>query len=1028
MRPIALTLNMFGPYARETHIDFSAFGESGVFLITGDTGAGKTTLFDAIVFALYGHLTNERRSGQGMRSDYAAPDDVTWVRLVFEHGGKTYDIIRSPSYDKPKKGGGVTTRPAKVRLTMPDGRTLESDADVRREIADLIRLDFAQFKQVSLLAQGEFLNLLLAKSRDREAVFRRLFDTFSCDRLGKVLRSRADEQRALTEKTAHEIAFAMESLRLPDDVKISPDASSAAEIVSRAQSAVSADEKALGELETRRDALEKAYAEAVRLDSEAQRRKKLALQLAEARDRLTRLTAMSGAVDEKRKTLLSARRAGEIAPREALMRTAEAQYGALSNNAASLDAQLGKAQSDCAQAKDALSALTGRRGEISAMDARILTLNQLMPKFQQLRQLTLEADGALSTQKTLQRAMQALNDDVARRKAYLSELQKRIQAGSELETRLAEAKVALNQMNLRRNDLIAMSERHKILADLSQTLKQRVYVQQRLSDQLLEAERAFSQANTLYLMGQAGLLAAGLMPGRPCPVCGSTSHPAPAPRSEDVPSEQDIRNLEAFAAKKRREYIAAKEAAADALARHQEAQKLLTQSVEALNVSPDPAAILLAIQSVNRDISGAANDISLLEAAIAERRQILISQAEQNNALEQLNAKADAVARRLGEASEAYSARKAARDALAASLKDAFGDPDRADAEIRRLEAARRSLNDEISRAEAAERRAEAALMDLSGRRSQLEAALKSAKDSYDGARDAFRRAVSEAGFEDESQYAAARIGDEAVKAIENQLSDHQARLAAAEADVQRLSAETASPLPEDSEAVKRATKELEECRASIAAVRERLRLNQELIVRLEALSKQYGEAGAKLERLIYLRDLCEGRLSGRYRVSFEQYVQRVYLEQVLRHANARFTRMTDGRFELRRRSVMRGLMDGALELDVMDYHSGRERPAASLSGGEAFMASLALALGLSETITEEAGGVSVDTLFVDEGFGSLDPAALDNAVATLVRLGEGSRLVGIVSHVAELRERITRQIVVKSLPQGGSEATVHID
>ena len=207
-----------------------------------------------------------------------------------------------------------------------------------------------------------------------------------------------------------------------------------------------------------------------------------------------------------------------------------------------------------------------------------------------------------------------------------------------------------------------------------------------------------------------------------------------------------------------------------------------------------------------------------------------------------------------------------------------------------------------------------------------------------------------------------------------------------------------------------------------------RARLNEGLVSRLDELVARHEAAGQRLARLTRLSQLCEGKLAGKYRVSFEQYVQRSYLEQILRHANARFTRMTDGRFELRRRENLTSLTDGALELNVMDYHSGRERPVASLSGGEAFLASLALALGLSETISEEAGGVMIDTLFVDEGFGSLDPAALDQAVDTLLRLGEGSRLVGIVSHVAELRDRIGRQIIVKNLPEGGSAARLVIE
>ena len=181
MRPITLEMNMFGPYAAPTRIDFDRLGEKGVFLITGDTGAGKTTLFDAIVYALYGHVTNTRRSGAAMRSDYATPKDRTFVKLTFEHAGKLYTIERSPSYERAAlRGGGTTKQEARVCLTMPNGRQYDSLIDADREIKELLRLDYTQFKQVAMLAQGEFLNLLLAGSRDREAIFRKLFATYDC--------------------------------------------------------------------------------------------------------------------------------------------------------------------------------------------------------------------------------------------------------------------------------------------------------------------------------------------------------------------------------------------------------------------------------------------------------------------------------------------------------------------------------------------------------------------------------------------------------------------------------------------------------------------------------------------------------------------------------------------------------------------------------------------------------------------------------------------------------------------------------
>jgi len=1030
MRPLTLTLCMFGPYARETTVDFSALGESGVFLIAGDTGAGKTTLFDAIVFALYGHVTNDRRTGSGMRSDYATPADPTFVRLRFEHAGRVYDITRSPAYERAAlRGGGTVMQPAAVRLAMPDGRAVESDAEVKREIYALLRLDYNQFKQVALLAQGEFLDLLLARSRDREAIFRKLFGTWVCERTGRILRERADAQAAETERLGQDILIALGSFQFPDGGSPEPPSvAGAAPLIDRAREALEADRAARQALQAQLAAREAAYAGAVRRQAEAEQMQKRFMQLEDARNREAALLAHEDDMAVRREALKNAERAARLAPEDALAETARRRSGEAEALCQALQQRREAAEADCRRAQEAVAALPQRREQLKALAVQIEMLRQALPRFDELARLTRLAQEAEALHRRQSDAARGLNDELTQRRALMARMKQEIEKSEQAEARQAQIRLELSERMGRLNGLRDMAAVFDEADRLTEQVGQLAARQQGASEQLRRAEAAFADANTRYLLGQAGLLARTLRPDAPCPVCGSTAHPRPAPFSRDVPSEDELKRLDQLSARRRAALAEIRERAAEALARLDAARKRLNGCAEKLGVAATADAIGAAARTLAQEIAARQQELDRLnqqaaERALLKRRLDELTQAAGQN--EALLEKANAA---LAQIAETLSARRAAARALEEALKEAGPDPAHARANLRQAEQAAMQLSQVIDGAEALQRAAEKRLGELDGQAAALTQQRTQARDALAAAEAKRLAAIAAQGFADETAYLAARLDDAAREAVRRTLAGHDQALAAARADIDRLTRETAGAKPAEQGEAAAEKQALEACRAALSGLESRIRLNGELVGRLDALRARRDEAGAKLARLTRLSQLCEGRLAGKYRVSFEQYVQRSYLEQVLRHANARFTRMTDGRFELRRRELLKSLTDGALELNVMDYHSGRERPVSSLSGGEAFMASLALALGLSETISEEAGGVVIDTLFVDEGFGSLDPAALDQAIDTLLRLGEGSRLVGIVSHVADLRDRIGRRILVRSLPEGGSTARLEID
>ena len=313
----------------------------------------------------------------------------------------------------------------------------------------------------------------------------------------------------------------------------------------------------------------------------------------------------------------------------------------------------------------------------------------------------------------------------------------------------------------------------------------------------------------------------------------------------------------------------------------------------------------------------------------------------------------------------------------------------------------------------------------MEGREGALSAQQESLSAQLNEARALLASSLEAQQFSGEAAYTAAVQDSINQEAIRNRIAQYDRSLDLLRAEAERLTKETSgciltdiSALDQSIHTMQARTDALRRESAELTGIQTN---NESMLERMARIQEKYQSLKDDCARVTRLSRLADGKTVGKYRISFEQYVQRSYLESILSRANARLLRMTDGRFELRRREQLKGLTDGALELDVMDYHCGRQRPVSTLSGGEAFLASLALALGLSETISDEAGGVSIDTLFVDEGFGSLDPAALDQAIRTLMQLGEGSRLVGIISHVTELRERVGRQIVVNSSPDKGS-------
>ena len=1029
MKPLLLTLSAFGPYAGECTVDFTRFGGSGLFLITGDTGAGKTTLFDGITYALYGEASGEIRGGDGLRSDFASPETETFVTLEFEHRGKRYTVTRRPEYTRPKRRReGSTRQPASAELWLPDGSTVSRLMEVTARITEILRLNYKQFKQLCMLAQGEFRRLLLAGSDERTEILRRLFDTGLYRTVQQEL---ADAARAASEHREALRLRAAEACRrvIPEDKT----------------DALPAGEEALGRLPETAEALEEQnerdgqrLQELTARGQEADRRREQAAvdlegarvreekkrRLEQVGEELRLLAQREPELREQARRLERAEKASQLEAELALLGQARTQEEAVRQEASQLEESLPALRRSEEEAARRERAAREEGGQREALRSRRAELEALLPRYERREQLEHRRQEAQTSQQEREQmcARTAKEEEAAR--AALAETEALCASLEGAETDRAAAAEQEQALERKRREL------RDLLDTATRTAQQEAeYASAREAlASLLEDYRGkkavFDRREALFYRAQAGLLAARLQEGAPCPVCGSLEHPCPAPVPEEAPTREELDALKA---------------------QRDEAEARCTKAgaeTEGLRA----AAAQLRLEQENRaaalKITGGPEEWTELahrwedragELAAARRRQEerCTQLREASARREELRARSEQARQRAAEAQKEQASAQAALEALTEALA---GEQAALPAELPSLSAAREEIHRLQERENVLYREEEAsrqALQEARLRRERAEEREKTVrqreKDSEEERQTREKHLLREArlrGFADEAELTAARLSLQERQALEEEREKHDRLLRERQAEELRLREETSGENIGRDEAEQRlATVQAEAAalREQEARVRSRLEQNRVLAEELRTLLPLLEEADRELEAARELADAANGRLAGRKKIAFEAYVQAAYFDEILRAANLRLRRMTGGRYELVRNDFQTSLNDRGLELGVVDHYTGKPRSAKTLSGGESFKASLALALGLSDVVQRRSGGVSVDTLFVDEGFGSLDSESLSAAVGTLLSLAGNNRLVGVISHVDELKAGIDRRIVVHKTSQGST-------
>lgn len=1081
MRPVTLTIQAFGPYAGTEVVDFARLGNEGIYLVTGDTGAGKTTIFDALSFALFGEASGTDRSVRTLRSDFAPASLLTRVELVFSHRGHAYRLERIPAQTRPKKRGeGLCDVKPTASLSGPDGLMASGTTTTTAAIQDLLGIDRDQFGQIVMIAQGDFRRLLSAGTAQRVEIFRHLFGTAALQRF----QLRLEEQRKTLWVQGKE---ARQAVRTHVTAAVSPrgderaaqledwaerDVLEAGASAALFEASCAEDRQELAVVTQRDKQLSDAIGELERTVERAERAEEL-------RGRIEQGVAEQRRLAAQRETLANAAEAAQAHDDE--RRSLEEQAAVVESSLARYD-DLSRAQTEHAKASDATMAC-----ERSFQDA-LDTVGQLQARItsaqEQLKRLD-HADADLAYALHAERdADRALADarrvlDAARdEERWSRELAECQDRSADLDARQHNLQQERDMAVASRSDLTAEQERlapapqeaiqiRGALEGIAQTID-RLQLDQ---DTLARAHNDLAQAADLvarkttayeaavatvhnaqqhsrrvqdaYFDGQAGLLASHLMAGTPCPVCGSCNHPSPATQASSTPSKAELDRAE----EQRAQAEAARSQSAAELEAAREVQRERTEKLDALverwGHLEELAAKLNNAHQQEQELH------SRLEAACQDERR-----------LQELHASMVSLGNRIDDCDQGLRSLQAERAASAAhqatleerlrSLRAATETYDLAEA-IHRHESSLRAHKQSQEAVDAARElcaqraNAQQSCTELqerldSARKNQetAERALVAARQNQHALAERIHtmaatlqhpsKVAAQACIDELREQAAqlARALQEAQQALQDH--DHRSGQLSAQIDTWNQQLDTVGTLNKEAALAELATLRAEQ--ASLDPLRTELLIrcaNSEDTARhLRKLEKTCAGIDERYGELATLAATANGQLTGKERMSFETYVQTVYFDQILHAANRRLAAMTGNRYELTRRleSITHNSKAG-LDIDVYDTYTGKARDAASLSGGEAFKASLSLALGLSDIVQAHAGGIELDTMFIDEGFGSLDQESLQLAIKVLTELTGGGKLVGIISHVEELKESIDRKIVVV---QGRSGSTLSIE
>lgn len=1040
MKPLKLTINGFGPYAKTEVIDFSVLNGRNIFLITGPTGSGKTTIFDAISFALFGEASGTSRDNDSLRSDFATDDVLTYVELDFEIRGKKYSIKRVPKQSvKKSRGDGYTLKSGDAELMLSENKVITGINNVDIEIRSLIGIDKNQFRQIVMLPQGEFRKLLESESKEREEIFRKIFGTHGFQNIQIRL---SDKERELRNGISNLFLTRTNNITKIDcgenellEALIQAKDHNITEIITHTKAWLNSDVVLRGNLEELIKKVKENHSEIQKSIAQGEEINRKFKYKEEKEAELKEEKLKKEIIKEKEEQLLQGKMAQRVKGDEENIHTASKKlqsrkigYEEAVKNVELISERLDryKKQLEIEEGKEEerqslvenLGWLKGQEQNVKQYDIKKNTLvklkNQLVNKENEKRDLKLNID---LVKKQIEQDNEIIN--------------RGIKGEGEL--------LALNATLIKHDKTIRelgnVYKKYKEYEEKCNEYDEKVKEFNVLEEKYRDLKLKFEKQDELFKKGQAGLLAKDLKEGVPCVVCGSIHHPNKASMVEGIPTEDELKKLKVKFEEQDKMYnelltnlkLMKTYKDNNLLNNISELQENLRETLtEKFFSEQSMEARKCLIFSLGQDLKKAIGQLNTQKLQLQDLLRVKDEKLKEVELLNNRIKDSEILLEGLdGEILKIHGMIQGDEQTLRNIEKDI---PENLRS-LSLLQNQIKSSSEILEKLQLDYKLSQENLTKASNKyaASERDRVLKyneliSAENELEQSKIILTNKLNEIGFKDYQQYKSCYLEDNEIEYLEKEIKSFNENLKSLEALYKKAIDDIENLSPVNIDEIKNYELQVKEEEMKLLnqdkLIFARIKNNETLLKDIEAINSKMGKEEEKYKVIGELSKVANGDNSKK--ITFERYVLASYFDEIIEAANLRLDKMAAGRFQLKRKEEKgKGRKQEGLELEVFDSYTGKARHVKTLSGGESFKASLSLALGLADVVQSYAGGIIIDTMFVDEGFGTLDPSSLDNAIECLLDLQQGGRLVGIISHVPELKERVDARLEVTSGKDG---------